>query len=233
MADVFSVMDKSGKIIESSANPVKLTGLASNTLYSGMTAVRNYGTDKLDIPDQGTTPGAPSISVSAGDGSATVSVVKSAEDGSISIAKATVQYKTTEGSVWTTVNTDSSLKATISGLTNGTEYQVKASLSNQFGDGDVSQQSSFTPAKPVVPVTGVTADSSLSVKVGSTVKINIAVQPDNATDKAYTVTSKDTSLATVAQDGTATGVKAGTVEIDTVSHADPTKVAKTTLTVTE
>ena len=412
MADVFSVMDKSGKIIESSANPVKLTSLASNTLYSGMTAVRNYGTDKLDIPDQGTTPGAPSVSVSAGDGSATVSVTKSSEDGNIDISKATLMYKTVAGSAWTTLETDATLTAKISGLTDGTQYTVKSYLSNQFGDGDSSQETEFTPAAkvtvpdaptlsvtagdtqvslnvtdptntgnapvtsrtvywtdgtnngtvdfksstsgtatgltngtkytfqatvtnsagesaksdpeiatpvaptiavtaisadktatvetgksgkltvsvapenatnkgfkvvssdenvatvtsdgtytgveagsatltttadadssktattsltvttPVVPVTGITADSALSVKAGSTTKLTIAVQPSNATDKGYSITSTDESVATVTNDGTVTGVKAGTAEIDTVSHADATKIAKTTITVT-
>lgn len=233
MADIFSIMDSSGKIIQSSPSPVTIGGLVRNTTYSGMTAVRNYGTDKLELGDVGTTPSAPSVSVKANDGSAQITVTKHSGDGDTQINKATVQYKTADGSSWTSVDTDTSLQASVSGLTNGVNYTAKATINNEFGESDASSETLFTPVKPVVPVTGLTADAALSVKVGGTVKLNVAIAPDNSTDKAFTVTSKDPTVATVTSDGTATGVKAGTVEIDTVSHADPTKTAKTMLTVTE
>lgn len=233
MADIFSIMDSSGKIIQSSSSPVTIGGLTGNKAYSGMTAVRNYGTDKLEIGDVGTTPSAPSVNVKANDGSAQITVTKHSGDGDTPITKATIQYKKVDGPSWTTVDTDTSLQKSISGLTNGVNYAAKATITNQFGESDVSSETSFEPVKPVVPVTGLTADPALSVKVGEQVKLNVAVKPDNATDKAYTSTSKDKAVATVTSDGTATGVKKGIVEIDTVSHADPSKNAKTKLTVTE
>ena len=82
-----------------------------------------------------------------------------------------------------------------------------------------------------VHVTGVTADASIAVDEKKTVKINASVTPDNATVKGLTYTSNNTEIATVSDDGTVTGVKAGETTITVASKEDPTKTATVKVTV--
>jgi hypothetical protein len=55
--------------------------------------------------------------------------------------------------------------------------------------------------------------------------------PDNATNKALTWSSSNTSIATVNSSGTVAGVGAGTATITVRSQADTTKSASCTVTV--
>lgn len=82
-----------------------------------------------------------------------------------------------------------------------------------------------------VHVTGVTADASITVDEKKTVKINASVTPDNATVKGLAYTSNNTEIATVSDDGTVTGVKAGETTITVASKEDPTKTATVKVTV--
>lgn len=82
-----------------------------------------------------------------------------------------------------------------------------------------------------IPVTGVSLDKiTASVEVGKTVKLNAVVTPSNATNATPAFTSSDTTVATVANDGTVTAVKAGTATI-TVNAGG--KTATATITVTD
>ena len=82
-----------------------------------------------------------------------------------------------------------------------------------------------------VPVTDVTLNKTeLSLKVGGSETLTATVSPDNATNKAVTWASSDTTVATV-ENGTVTAVKAGTTTI-TVTTVDSTKTTTCTVTVT-
>lgn len=63
-----------------------------------------------------------------------------------------------------------------------------------------------------IAATGVTLDkTTTTVDVGKTTKLTATVAPSNATNKAVTFSSGDTTIATVDNNGTVKGVKAGTV----------------------
>lgn len=65
-----------------------------------------------------------------------------------------------------------------------------------------------------VAVTNVTvAPATASVEVGKTTKLSTTVAPDNATNKTIAYKSSDEKIATVASDGTVTGVAAGSATI--------------------
>lgn len=84
-----------------------------------------------------------------------------------------------------------------------------------------------------VAVTGVSATpATISVVAGETAKVDISVQPANATINTYNITSADEKIATMDQDGTIHGVAAGTVNITIASTDDPSKVAIVAVTVT-
>ena len=66
----------------------------------------------------------------------------------------------------------------------------------------------ITPAP--IPVTGVTVSpSSAEVFIGNTLKLEVTVQPENASNKNVVFESSDTSIATVDSEGVVTGVASG------------------------
>lgn len=80
---------------------------------------------------------------------------------------------------------------------------------------------------PVYKLTGIKLNAdSASVKVKSTYQIQAAVSPENATNKAVTYTSSNTSVATVDAKGLVTAKKVGTANI-TVAAADGSGAAAT------
>lgn len=81
-----------------------------------------------------------------------------------------------------------------------------------------------------IPVTGVSLDqTTASVEVGKTVKLNATVTPSNATNATPAFTSNDATVAMVKNDGTVTAVKAGTATI-TVTVGGKTATAAITVT---
>jgi len=82
-----------------------------------------------------------------------------------------------------------------------------------------------------VLVTGVSfGTTSYSVDVGSTKTLPVTVSPSNATNKNYTCTSSDTSIATITSGCTVKGIKQGSATI-TVTTSDGSKTATTTVSV--
>ena len=82
-----------------------------------------------------------------------------------------------------------------------------------------------------VTVTGVTLDkTTLSLTEGESATLTATVAPADATNKAVTFTSSDTSVVTVDNNGKVTAVKAGSATI-TVTTADGGKTATCAVTV--
>lgn len=81
-----------------------------------------------------------------------------------------------------------------------------------------------------VAVTGVDIPNTASVEVGSTTQLTATISPSNATNQNVSWSSGNTSVATVASDGTITGVSAGTAVI-TVTTEDGNYIDTCTVTV--
>lgn len=81
-------------------------------------------------------------------------------------------------------------------------------------------------------MTGVTVTpATVSVETGKTAKLTVAVAPDSATDKSGKWSVDDATKATIADDGTVTGVTAGTAKA-TYTTTDGAKTGTSTITVT-
>ncbi|WP_255304350.1 phage tail tube protein, partial [Listeria monocytogenes] len=116
-------------------------------------------------------------------------------------------------------------KTIIVKLPSGAKYEITGPIGiNDFGGGGANDIGSFsatlnsngapvfTPALTIEP-TSVTVDSaSKTVKVGETVNITAGVLPSGA-PQTVTFTSSDETKATVASDGTVTGVETTTTAI--------------------
>ena len=84
-----------------------------------------------------------------------------------------------------------------------------------------------------IPVSGVALNTTTAtLEVGKTTTLTATVTPENAAKKSVTWTSSDTSVATVAADGTVTAVKAGTAAITATAADGSGKSATCTVTVT-
>lgn len=74
--------------------------------------------------------------------------------------------------------------------------------------------------KVTIPVTGISLNkTSISLVNGSLDTLVATVTPEDATDKSYTFSSADSSIATVSEDGVITGIKGGKTTI-TVTTTD-------------
>lgn len=70
------------------------------------------------------------------------------------------------------------------------------------------------------------------MKVGNTTKLSATVAPDDATNKTIAYNSSDEKIATVASDGTVTGVAAGSAMI-TATADGKSGTSAITVTATE
>lgn len=114
-------------------------------------------------------------------------------------------------------------------VTFSTEFKVGAAETIQVLDSTDTEE-------PEVPVAGISVNPvSGTVAVGQTVNFQVNVEPSNASNKLFTVTSSNDSMATAMKIGTSvtvTGVAAGQASI-TVITDDNSFSAVYTVTVTE
>lgn len=127
--------------------------------------------------------------------------------------------------------------ATVS--TNGVVTALKAgttTITVTTNDGNKTATCAVTVTAapgPTVPVTGVILDKeTATAEVGKTVTLTATISPSNATNKAVTWRSSDSSVATVSANGVVTAIKEGTATI-TVTTSDGGKVDTCVMTVTE
>lgn len=84
----------------------------------------------------------------------------------------------------------------------------------------------------LIEVTGVTvAPTSATLKINGKQQLTATIAPANATDKAVTWKSSNTSVATVSESGLVKGIAQGTATITVTTH-DGNKTATATITVT-
>jgi len=108
---------------------------------------------------------------------------------------------------------------------------VAESEACEYENGKCKKCGYIKPADSIA-VTGVKLDqTALSLAVGKTGKLTATIEPNDATNKSVTWASSNSSVASVGNDGTVTGVAAGTAKI-TATTADGSKTATCEVTVT-
>lgn len=114
----------------------------------------------------------------------------------------------------------------IANLAENDTFSCDTYVSANSGNYQFALANNFTSVKgEKVNVTGVTADTEISVNVGLTKKITASVEPSNATVKGLTFTSQNTEIATVDENGNVKGVAEGSTTITVTSVDDTTKFA--------
>jgi hypothetical protein len=135
-----------------SSSPITISGLTNGTPYTvNLKAVNARGDSSASTSvsvTPSTTPSAPtSLTATAGDGQTTISFTPGSNGGS-----AITNYKySLDGTNYTALSpTDSDSPITISGLTNGTPYNIYLKAVNSAGEGSASSSVSITPVAPTV-----------------------------------------------------------------------------------
>ena len=136
-----------------------LTGLTDGTAYDVRVWAENaYGKGATSTAASGTPglePGAPAApTLEPGDRQLAVTWAEPSVLGSGEISDYDVRYKVASSTTWTewnAANNSTSTTATITGLTNGTEYDVQARAANAVGDGAWSATSTLKAGVPKTP----------------------------------------------------------------------------------
>ncbi|AXN36182.1 phage tail protein [Latilactobacillus curvatus] len=118
---------------------------------------------------------------------------------------------------------------TITGLAPNTSYTYAVSAWN--GIRESAKSNIVTVTTSAIPVTAITLSISQTMEVGNSIKATVTLAPTDATNKAVTYKSSDTTIATVAADGTVKAIKPGTVTI--TATASSGKAATATIKVYE
>jgi titin len=145
-------VDGGGFVLLSPASvdsPLVITGLTNGTDASiVVAAVNSQGQGASSDPVTGnpaTVPGAPTISgPTVGDGTININHYV-LDDGGRAVTA--IDYSLDDGDTWTTVPGDSS-PVVVTGLSNGTAYDVRIRARNAIGTGPASSSRQLTPASP-------------------------------------------------------------------------------------
>ena len=173
----------------STSSPIVIPTLNNGTSYQvRIRAVNDVGSGTQSSAVTGTpvapssTPGAPTISsITAGDTQLSVAFSAPSSDGGASITN--YDYSTDNGGIWVTPSTPAtSSPLVVTGLTNGTPYQIKIQARNSVGPGTASNAVTGTPAAPTpAPVPPSTSSAPVVPPIPPASKVSaISVKPSNS-----------------------------------------------------
>ena len=107
----------------------------------------------------------------------------------------------------------------------------KATITVTAKDGGISSKATVTVSSKVVPVTGVTVSpTSLTMDIGDSKSLTVTVNPSDATDKTYTISSDNTGVVEIDKDNNVVAKGAGTANV-TVTTTDGAQTATCKVTV--
>ena len=156
-------------------------------------------------------------------------------DASVSVgntATLTVTYTPEDANTGKAISSWTSSNNAIATVANGVVTGVSAGTATITATTEGGKSASCTVTVTVIAVTGVSLDkSTANIQIGGSTTLTATVLPADASNKALTWSSSNTSVVTVGN-GVVMGIAAGTATITVASVADPTKTATCTVTVT-
>ena len=158
-----------GQTCTTGSRPCTVSGLTNGDTYTfAVTAYNGFLTSAVSASTGGSviagTPSAPtSLVATPGDGSASIAFTAGSSGGAV-ISNYTYQL---DGGSWVALSpVDTTTPVTITGLTNGTAYNVKLKAVNVAGDGTESAAVSVTPrTTPSAPISLVATPGNSTVSV--------------------------------------------------------------------
>ena len=206
-----------------------LTGLTNGTEYSvGVRALNGIGWSDYSDSGKGTpaapavtAPGMPTVTATAGDGQ--VTLAWAAVTGATKYQYAYARTGSTMGD-WMPEDGQSTMTATVDGLTNGMEYTFYVRAGNDAGYGDPGMDTGTPMAPPAAPTVEVSADPLTIAEGGESTITATANRMVMASDGAVTVNLSvvPTAGATLSADSItiAVGEMSGTVTLTAAEDDD-------------
>lgn len=196
-----------------------VTGLAASSVYQirwvtwrpdGTGASKGIGIDNISIAAAATVPLAPTInSITPGDGQLSVAFTTGGNGGS---AITNYKYSTNGGISFTACSpAQTTSPIIITGLTNGTSYNVQIRAVNAIGDGAATASTAGTPVAPSVNPT-FNAYPSVNKNYGDANGFAMTASSDSS--GSFTYTSSNTNVATITNAGIVTIKAVGTTTIN-------------------
>lgn len=122
---------------------------------------------------------------------------------------------------------DGTYSYVVTGLQPASKHSFAVSADNGEGEGDKSTAIDVTTSD--IGVTSVTLTIAKSAHVGDTLTAQVTIVPPDATDQSVTYAVDDSSLATIADDGTLTCKAPGTVTITATTKGGQKATATVTI----
>ena len=201
-----NIVNNTQVVLPATARSHTVTGLTNGTAYKFFIQARNTGGAVETSATQSATPvsgiaGAPtSLVLTPGVGELEVTWVKPTNNGGATIGGYSVQYRAgTSGNWmnWTHIGT--TLTATITGLTHGTEYEVRVAATNSTGVGGYVMGTGTTTSKLVAPtnITTIPGSDNISVNWDDVLDATGYVIQWSTTSGNYSASQGSTNQASV------------------------------------
>ena len=226
-------------VIPSDADNQNVTWSSSNnnvaTVTDGLVTAIGAGTATITVTtEDGNKTATCTVNVTTPAAPIPVTAI-SLTDASVSVgntATLTVTYTPEDANTGKAISSWTSSNNAIATVANGVVTGVSAGTATITATTEGGKSASCTVTVTVIAVTGVSLDkSTASIQIGGSTTLTATVLPADASNKAVTWSSDNSSVATVGS-GVVTGIAAGTATITVASVADPTKKATCTVTVT-
>ncbi len=203
------------------ATSVTVTGLTNGQQYEfrvsatnavGMGPASGTVSATPDAPDTVTRPGPPTGLAATPDNAQVVLSWSAGNDGGSPVTGYVVEYSSDGGTSWSTFGdgTGTATSVTVTGLTNGQQYEFRVSATNAEGTGPASGTESATPRGPPGAPTG------LTVTPGNAQVVLSWTEPDDGgspiTD--YVIATRTTGSWIIYTDGTGTGTNATVTNLE-------------------
>lgn len=220
---------------------ITVTGISNNTvLIARLTDGRNTGSEASITVIDGEDPQEATISLSTRNTSAgatiTATVTHTDNESGVAIGSCKYIYDTTStklgktNTAWNSATAFTSNGQTINLVapTGGTSYYLHVLTVDNAGNKEEKLSDAVTVT---TPVTGVSLNqTSATMEIGATLQLTATVSPSNATNKAVTWSSSNSTAASVDSNGLVTALAAGSATI-TVRTNDGSKTATCNVTV--
>lgn len=220
---------------------ITVTEISNNTVViARLTDGRNAGSEASITVIDGEDPQEATISLSTRNTSAgatiTATVTHTDNESGVAISSCKYIYDTTStklgktNTAWNSATAFTSNGQTINLVapTGGTSYYLHVLTVDNAGNKEEKVSDAVTVT---VPVTSVSLNqTSATMEIGATLQLTATVSPDNATNKAVTWSSSNSTAASVDSNGLVTAKAAGNATI-TVRTSDGSKTATCNVTV--
>ena len=215
----YSVMDKHSNVTEAERKVIvkgKTTTTTTTTTTSKNSSNGNTTTKKTTTSKN--TPKTPPTIVLNGSSVININVGQAYKDPG---------YRATDCN-GNDITSSVSISGGVDVTTSGT-YTITYTVADKYGNSAAAKRTVIVNESTIEVKSISLTPNTFTISVGDTRKLQLSINPSNASNKNITWSSNDSSVATVSADGTVTGRKKGTATITARSQNGKTAISRVTV----